>query len=279
MTTSESWFRNRVTSGYKGSRLTERLVVAIDGGAGTGKSAVCSAVGAQLGIPYFNAGLMYRAFALWCLTSGVPVEGSGEMLAAAAASLEIGVALDRGTRVTLMRVDVSDRLKDSEVSAAVPFAAANDGVRRVMNERQRSVVQAAVAKYGGVVIDGRDATSLVVPDAEVKILLTATPEAKRLRYGSDAYAMEALRRDTLDAQSVNFETRGSDVCVVDTSTLALPAVIVRVLALVEAATGRTRILSREPPASPWIGQFLAAPNVYTIAGLASPASNRTAGRG
>ncbi|MFJ1458100.1 (d)CMP kinase [Nocardia sp. N2S4-5] len=210
------------------------LVVAVDGGVATGKSSVCLAVSRMLGVPYFNAGLLYRALALWCIRSGISLDHGDSATQALLQSCPMHVSLAGGTTaVSIAGGDLSNLLKSTEVSEVVPVVARNPGIRATMTERQRAIVRQAESVFGGVVIDGRDATSVVVPDADVKILLTADPSTRATRVGDvEGAAARAEARDREDARVSDFLRPRPDVSVLDTSGLDRAEVISEVLRLV-----------------------------------------------
>ncbi|WP_157195628.1 (d)CMP kinase [Nocardia tenerifensis] len=216
--------------GIQPRRAPSRLVVAVDGGVATGKSSVCTEVARRLRLPYFNAGLLYRALALWCVGERIALDDA-DGIAAAAGSYPLTVSLDGGrTTILLMGRDVGDQLKTAEVGRAVPAVARHRAVRDIMNGRQRAIVRYAESAFGGVVIDGRDATTVVVPEADVKILLVATEEVRARRVGADEGA--AADRDAADASVSDFLRPGPGVAVLDTSDLDIGELVSRVLACV-----------------------------------------------
>jgi len=216
--------------GIRSRSARTHLVIAIDGGVATGKSSVCTAVAQQLRIPYFNAGLLYRGLALWCIDEGISVGGTGDAAAAAARSYPVHVSLDGGgTAIYLSGQDVSARLKTNEVTVVVPTVARHPGVREAINARQRAIVRQAVSTHGGVVIDGRDATTVVVPDANVKILLLTDREVRARRVGTGEGEERAAERDAADAKISDFLRPRTDVAVFDTSDVGLDELVSQVL--------------------------------------------------
>src|ERR1700676_1698833 len=153
--------------------------VAIDGPAGSGKTTVARALSRRLGILHLDTGAMYRALALAALEAGVPVDDEGAILRLAHAK-PIGVALDEaspeGFRIRIGEREVGAELYRNEVSTIVSGVAAYPGVRQIMVDRQR-----AIAQEGPVVMAGRDIGTVVMPDAPVKIFLTASLEARVAR--------------------------------------------------------------------------------------------------
>ncbi|MDQ1628021.1 MAG: CMP/dCMP kinase [Actinomycetota bacterium] len=214
------------------------LVVAIDGPSGSGKSTVARSVARRLGLRYVDTGAMYRALTWWALSRGVDLTDS-----AAVAGLARELPLTLGTdpddpHVLVDGVEVGDAIRLPEISAVVSAVATNLGVREELVRRQREV-----AAGGGVVVEGRDITTVVAPGADVRVLLTASEEARLARralevHGSDdADAVEAtrdhvVRRDALDSTVATFTEAADGVAVVDSSHLTLEETVEAVLALV-----------------------------------------------
>lgn len=147
-------------------------VVAIDGPAGAGKSTVARRVAAELGLTYLDTGAMYRAVALAARRAGIS-EADGRALGRLASGLALSL---EGDRVLLDEEDVSRSVRAPEIDKIVSRISAFPEVRRAMTEKQR-----AAAARGGVVIEGRDIGSVVIPDAPVKIYLTASLEERASR--------------------------------------------------------------------------------------------------
>ncbi len=140
------------------------MIVAIDGPAGAGKSTVARLVAEALGLDYLDTGAMYRAVALAVLEAGLEVNDR-HSVGGLAGELSIEA---RGSQIFLNGKDVTDRIRDPDVTAAVSIVAADPEVRKSMVAQQRA------AAASGVVMEGRDIGSAVVPDAELKIFLTAS---------------------------------------------------------------------------------------------------------
>jgi cytidylate kinase len=163
--------------------------VAIDGPAGSGKSTLSRALATRLGLHRLDTGAMYRSVAWAVLQRGIDADDR-EAVAEVARDLDIQV----DDRVVADGTDITEAIRGPEVSATVSAVAANPAVRTVMVERQRRWVDA----HGGGVVEGRDIGSVVLPDADVKLFLTAPPEvraARRSEEGAEAVA----RRDRLDS--------------------------------------------------------------------------------
>jgi 3-phosphoshikimate 1-carboxyvinyltransferase len=165
------------------------LLVAIDGPAGAGKSTVSIAVARHLGLERLDTGAMYRAVAALALERGIAPEDA-DAVAALAATADIEV----GAHVLIDGLDVTSRIRSPEVGTAVSVVAANPEVRAELVKRQR----AWAATHGGGVVEGRDIGSVVFPDAEVKVYLTASPE-ERARRRHDEAPEGVARRDRIDS--------------------------------------------------------------------------------
>ena len=202
-------------------------VVAIDGPAGAGKSSVARAVAERLGFTYLDSGAMYRCVALAVLRRGLPpAEVAGQ------------VSLSLGDRVLLDGEDVSAAIRSPEVSQAASVVAADPGVRTAMVAEQRRLLA-----DGNWVAEGRDIGTVVWPAAEVKVFLTASPEARAGRradqIGADVAVVlaEQAIRDQRDIERSQSPLRpAEDAITVDTSELTLDQAVEQVVALVRAVT-------------------------------------------
>lgn len=153
------------------------LVIAIDGPVGAGKSTVAKLVARKLGYLYVDTGAMYRAVALKALRLGMDINDPIVMaMLAEATDIQLQQQGDGSVRVFLDGEDVTEAIRTPEVSEASSIVSAHEGVRKVLAERQK-----AMAELGGVVMEGRDIQTVIVPDAEVKIFLTASLEERAKR--------------------------------------------------------------------------------------------------
>jgi cytidylate kinase len=153
------------------------LVIAIDGPVGAGKSTVAKLVARKLGYLYVDTGAMYRAVALKALRLGMDINDPIVMaMLAEATDIQLQQQGDGSVRVLLDGEDVTEAIRTPEVSEASSIVSAHEGVRKVLAERQK-----AMAKLGGVVMEGRDIQTVIAPDAEVKIFLTASLEERAKR--------------------------------------------------------------------------------------------------
>ena len=227
--------------------MTAPLTIAIDGPSGSGKSSVSKAVARRLGVGYLDTGAMYRALTWWCLERGLDLTDTGAVAAAARElPLEIGTDPDAPS-VTVDGTDVSEAIRTTEVSTAVSAVATNLEVRPVLQQLQRDLMARIAGQTGGVVAEGRDVTTVVAPDARVRVLLTASEEARLRRRSAelhgrtDASAVEAtrdqvVRRDRDDSTVSTFTEAADGVVLVDTSDLDLEASVEAVLDVVAAET-------------------------------------------
>ena len=226
---------------------SQPCVVAIDGPAGSGKSTVSRRLAMALDAKYLDTGAMYRAATWWCTRRGVPLDDRAAVAREAAAlPLVLGLDPDAPT-VTVAGVDVAAAIRTSEVSAAVSAVATNLDVRAELVARQRALIATECAggfsTGRGVVAEGRDITTVVAPDATVRVLLTASAAARLARrarevHGTDsaravaATRDQVLRRDADDSTVVEFQTAADGVVTVDSTELDLPETIAAVLAVV-----------------------------------------------
>ena len=157
--------------------MTEQLIIAIDGPVGSGKSTLARRVAELMGYVYVDTGAMYRALALKALRQGISFDGGDDPLVGLARKTSIDLRADGGTqRVLLDCEDVTTAIRTPEVSQAASKIAVNAGVRHVLVADQRRA-----GERGGVVMEGRDIGSVVFPDAQLKIFLTASPETRAER--------------------------------------------------------------------------------------------------
>jgi cytidylate kinase len=222
---------------------SRRFQIAIDGPVGAGKTSVGKAVARRLGMRFFDTGLTYRAMTLAALERGVRVDDPSA-LAHLAAHVQIDVRDGAGaeTRILVDGQDVTDELRSVEIDGSVSAVSAVPAVRRRMVEVQR-----AIAATGSIVMAGRDIGTVVVPDADLKVFLTAGDETRaRRRYeemgshsdaSSYAEVLDGLRRrDRIDSEreaSPLRPARGARI--VDTDAMTLEEVVTAVCEMAGAA--------------------------------------------
>lgn len=210
--------------------------IAIDGPAGAGKSTVAKEVAKRLGILYLDTGAMYRTIAYKALQEGVPI---GDEAAVSALAEDIRIEFSADERVWCDGLDVTEGLRTPEVSKGVSVVAAYPAVRRRLVELQR-----AEARRGGVVMDGRDIGTHVLPNADLKIFLTADPlERARRRwlelqrsgknFTLEEVAQDMAERDRRDTQREMAPLEeAKDAILLDTTGLSVETIIERVIAMV-----------------------------------------------
>ncbi|MDF8266271.1 (d)CMP kinase [Luteipulveratus flavus] len=223
----------------------EPLVIAIDGPSGSGKSSVSRAVARSLGVGYLDTGAMYRALTWWCLERGIDLTDQ-DAVARASRELPLELGTDPASPgVTVDGTAIDTAIRESRISEAVSHVATNLQVRADMQHRQRALIARIALAQGGVVAEGRDITTVVAPDAEVRVLLTASEEArlarrsKELHGDAGAAAVEATRaqvvhRDARDSTVSQFIVAADGVTTVDTSDLDFEQSVEAVLAVVAA---------------------------------------------
>ncbi len=234
------------------------VVVAVDGPSGSGKSSVSRAAARALGVAFLDTGAMYRAVTWSALRAGVDLADADAVAAHVRA-----VALRMGTDPAAPGVavvaadgteeDVSAAVRTPEVTAAVSAVAAVPAVRADLVLRQRALVEAACAApapgaRAGVVAEGRDITTVVAPEADVRVLLTADESvrlARRARQdvgSADSAALETVRRavverDAVDARTTAFTTAADGVTTLDSTHLDFEGTVAALLQLVAERTG------------------------------------------
>ena len=158
--------------------MSAPLTIAIDGPSGSGKSSVSRAVARALGVGFLDTGAMYRALTWWCLERDIDLTDA-DAVAAAARDLPLAVGTDPDApTVSVAGTDISQAIRTTRVSTSVSAVATNLEVRAELQQRQRDLMAQIAQETGGVVAEGRDITTVVAPDASVRVLLTASEEAR-----------------------------------------------------------------------------------------------------
>ena len=231
------------------------IVVAIDGPSGSGKSTVSRRVAAGLGLAYLDTGAMYRAAAWWCERRGVDLSDAAAV-AGAVRAMPLDMGLDpRSPGVVCDGVDIAAAIREPHIAAVVSTVATNLEVRAELARLQREIIRAEAGDDAdfsggaGIVAEGRDITTVIAPDADVRLLLTASEAARLARRAADLEAAgksvdaaalrdQVVRRDRDDATVSQFLTAPEGVTLLDTSDMGLDETVERVTALVRAAQER-----------------------------------------
>lgn len=212
--------------------MSAPVIIAIDGPAGAGKSTVARRVAAELGIDYLDTGAMYRAVTFGVLSREID-PSDAESVIGVCRDLELNIGVDR---IVVDGVDATSVIRGPEVTSAVSAVAATPAVRQFLVELQRAWIR----ERGSGVVEGRDITTVVLPDADLKLFVTASPRVRAERRvaesGGDVDAVEAAiaerdRRDkTREASPLSIS---SDAVVIDTSEMSIDDVVADVLARVK----------------------------------------------
>jgi CMP/dCMP kinase len=218
--------------------------ITLDGPSGTGKSSVARAVAARLGAAYLDTGAMYRAATVAVLDSGVSLDDADAVArVVAGATIEVGTTAGEEL-VQVDGVDVAVRIRSAEVTRAVSPVSAVPAVRRQLVDQQRALVAATDA----VVVEGRDIGTVVLPDATLKVYLTAAPEVRAERRAGQLglttaaeiadLAIDLRRRDEYDSSRADSPLRPAvDAIIVDSTDLDREAVVDEVVELAVSAVG------------------------------------------
>ncbi|MGQ3385336.1 MULTISPECIES: (d)CMP kinase [Glutamicibacter] len=218
----------------------DQLVIAIDGPSGSGKSSVSKAVARELGAAYLDTGAMYRAITYSVLADGTDLSDANAIAQAVRdAQLEISVDPD-AELVEIGGVDVTAAIREPRISEQVSTVATNLDARAELVRRQQEIIKANLR----IVAEGRDITTVVAPDADARILLTASEEARLRRRGlqlggtqnDSQLANQVLARDAKDSTVVNFTQAADGVMTVDSSDLDFEQTIAAVLDAISTAT-------------------------------------------
>ena len=212
------------------------MIVAIDGGVASGKSAVGKRVAERLGLPFIDSGLMYRALTRLVMERGIDPHDS-ETVARLAESTSIRI---EGERVWADGVELTEGIYDTDYADALPIISANPGVRKALVDQQRQMA------HSGVVMAGRDIGTVVFPDADHKFFLVASLDEKVRRRAAqyerrgervdgEAMRKEVELRDRVDSERPVAPLRpAEDAIIIDTDNLDLEQVVDRILDEVRA---------------------------------------------
>lgn len=205
-------------------------MIAIDGPSGSGKSSTSRGVAAKLGLAYLDTGAMYRAATWLVLNSDVDASDQDAVAALIEAADIASTMTPSEPAIAINGIDVTEAIREPAVSAAVSSVATNLAVRANLIARQRAIIAEA---RQGIVAEGRDITTVVAPDAPVRVLLVADPAARVARRQaelgekatSDEVTDQVIRRDRDDSTVAVFTEAADGVVVVDSTHLSLPEVI------------------------------------------------------
>lgn len=225
-------------------RVGRPLVVAIDGPSGSGKSSVSKEVARRLRLAYLDTGAMYRALTWFCVTSGIDLHDAA---AVEQAARDLILDLSTSPQEEYVRVDgadVTEAIREPDISSAVSAVATTLGARTELIRRQRELIE---KHHRRMVVEGRDITTVVAPGAEVRMLLTASEEARLRRRGiqlggtqnAEQLAAQVTQRDAKDSTVVNFTQAADGVVTLDSSELDFAETVDAALVIV------TKVLNRD----------------------------------
>ena len=220
------------------------LVIAVDGPAGSGKSSVSRGVATRLGLRYLDTGALYRALTWGLLEAGVSVQDVAQV-AERAGAFRISSGTDPGSpAIELDGRDVAAEIRSADVTGAVSAVSAIPEVRSLLLQSQREAVERARRDGTGIVVEGRDIGTVVLPDADLKVYLTADPEERARRRSVEATGdaagpggLEATQRRILDRDAKDSSRAiaplavAPDATVIDTTEMTLDEVIAAIVDL------------------------------------------------
>jgi cytidylate kinase len=232
-------FKDDLLERYRSSDLFKPVVVAVDGPAGSGKSSVSKAAARALGFDYQDTGAAYRAFALHAVTAGVALDDPAAVVEALP-TFDYAIGTDPDDYfVRVGGVDVTDEIRTPRVTASVAFVSKLPEVRQYLVDLFRGVI--AATSKPGIVTEGRDITTVVAPDAQVRILLTASEEARMARrsaeitgQSAEETARQLSKRDQQDSKVVDFMTAAEGVTTLDSTHLDFDQTVQAVVELVRS---------------------------------------------
>jgi len=219
------------------ARPGKPLVIAIDGPSGSGKSSVSKEVARRLKLAYLDTGAMYRALTWYCLKTGVDLQ-DGAAVEQASKIMPLEISTTTATEyVAVDGTDITDEIRDPLISSSVSAVATTLGARTELIRRQRELID---QHHRRMVVEGRDITTVVVPNAEVRMLLTASEEARMRRRGiqlggtqtKEQLNAQVIQRDAKDSTVVNFTQAADGVVTLDSSDLNFEETVDTALAIV-----------------------------------------------
>jgi len=218
----------------------KKIIIAIDGPAASGKSTTAREVAKRLGYLYIDTGAMYRALTLEVLNKDIAVSDE-ETIVQLAGDIEIKLTAGDGEPLTFLNgVDVSEEIRLPKVTKVISTISAYKEIRHIMKVKQREL-----AKHGGVVMDGRDIGTVVLPHADVKIYMQASVEertrrrvkelmAKGIEVDPDKIKKEIIRRDALDSsRDIAPLKPAADAYIIDTSNMSINHQVNKVLKIIK----------------------------------------------
>lgn len=197
------------------------VIVAVDGPAGSGKSSVSREVARRLGFSYLDTGAGYRCVTWLGLHRGVDFDSERELLALVSEVAQASPLDPDNQRIVLDGVDVTDMIREQRITERVSDVARMMSIRRALNDGFRT--RATSVTTPGIIVEGRDITTVVFPDAPIRVLLTASEEIRMARRMGDQSSTEdtttMAARDKKDSQVVDFMTPADGVFLLDTTDL------------------------------------------------------------
>lgn len=221
-------------------RQGKPLVIAIDGPSGSGKSSVSKEVARRLGLAFLDTGAMYRALTWHCLNARIDLQNAAAVEGAARTlKIEQNLTPD-GEFVKVNGITVTDPIREPKISENVSAVATNLGARQELVRRQRAIIASSNHR---IVVEGRDITTVVAPNAEARLILTASEEARLRRRGlqlggtqtSAQLVEQVLARDAKDSMVVDFQRAADGVYTVDSSDLDFEETVKAVIKVVRKA--------------------------------------------
>ncbi|MET9700064.1 (d)CMP kinase [Streptomyces sp. NPDC006529] len=220
------------------------VIVAIDGPSGTGKSSTSKAVAAKLGLRYLDTGAQYRAITWWMITNGVDLDDPQAIALAAGKPVIVSGTDPCAPTISVDGLDAAGPIRTQEVTSKVSAVSAVPEVRTLITDLQRSIAADAAQSAAGIVVEGRDIGTTVLPDADLKVFLTASAEARAARRSGELKGPQAqdlaatkaalIKRDAADSgRKTSPLAKAADAVEVDTTDLTLDQVIECVVTLVE----------------------------------------------
>ncbi|MDN6533336.1 MAG: (d)CMP kinase [Yaniella sp.] len=219
------------------------LVIAIDGPSGTGKTTIARWIAKELNLSYLDTGANYRAATLWCMKNGLdlsqPDSVDTQQITELITTMPLAQDLNpHNFTLALDGQDITDAIRSDEVTSNVSVLSTRTEVREHLVELQRQAIQSRPR----IVVEGRDITTVVAPDAEARILLTASPEVRMARRGQQLretnqdpgnVESDVIGRDEKDSALVDFMTPAEGVVEIDSSILSLEDTVTVVLAEIQ----------------------------------------------